>query len=261
MTDMSAPITAPAAGRTLLRWLPWAALLLAIAALIMLGLGPLGWRAGWWHYRLGLQTLMPDAAYVGLAAMAVALLALILAATRTIARRTAVFALIALLLGGVAAYFPWHWSNQRGVYVTLNDVTTDIDNPPSLAFAEQMRTAEHGNPVAYGGEKLAEVQKKAYPDIAPATLSVPPAQAFERALAVAKAKGWTILKTDPGDGIIDADEQSRWFGFTDDIAIRVTAAGGGSRVDIRSGARQGRGDFGVNANRVRGFLAALKAAG
>jgi len=261
MTETTAPVSAPAAGRALLRWLPLLALLIAIAAIVLLVLGPLGWRAGWWHYRVGLQTLMPDAGYVGLAAMAVALLALVLAVTRMIPRGSAVLAVIALLIGGAAAYFPWHWNNQRGVYVTLNDVTTDFADPPSLAFAEQMRAAEHGNPVAYGGETLVEVQKKAYPDITSAMLNVPPAQAFERALAVAKAKGWTIVKTDPAAGIIDADEKSRWFGFTDDIAIRVTASGNGSRVDIRSGARQGRGDFGVNANRVRGFLEALKASG
>jgi uncharacterized protein (DUF1499 family) len=93
-------------------------------------------------------------------------------------------------------------------------------------------------------------------------LSVPPAQAFDKALAVAKAKGWTILHADKQAGIIEGYDKSLWFGFTDDVAIRVTAADPGdhsrSRVDIRSGSRQGRGDFGVNAARVRGFLAALK---
>ncbi|MFZ2004970.1 MAG: DUF1499 domain-containing protein, partial [Stellaceae bacterium] len=73
-----------------------------------------------------------------------------------------------------------------------------------------------------------------------------------------KGKGWTIVKSDPEAGVIDAYDRSFWFGFADDVAIRVTAADKGSRVDIRSGSRQGRGDFGVNAARVRGFLAALK---
>jgi hypothetical protein len=231
---------------------------LAIIAVLLLAAGPIGWRAGWWHFRVGFLTLMPDAGYVGLVAVAVSLLALIVGG-HTIARRGVVLAVLGLVIGGAAAYFPLHWNSQRGAYPRLNDVTTDADNPPSLAFAAAMRQAEHGHPVTYGGAKIAEVQQKFYPDIKPAMLDLPPPKAFELALAAAKGKGWTIVKADAAAGIIDVDERSRWFGFTDDIAIRVTPAGEGSRVDIRSASRQGRGDFGVNAARVRGYLAALRA--
>jgi uncharacterized protein (DUF1499 family) len=232
---------------------------LALAALLMLAAGPFGWRAGWWHYRLGLQTLMPYAFYVGVAGMAISALALI-GGVQGIARRGIILAVLGVLIGGTAAYLPWHWNGLRAAFPRVNDITTDFDNPPSLAFAEGMRKAEHGNPVAYGGTKLTTVQKKSYPDIVPEMLDLPPAQAFDRALAVAQARGWSILKADPAAGIIEASERSRWYGFTDDIAVRITPLDSGSRVDIRSGARQGGGDFGVNATRVRGFLAALHAA-
>src|ERR1043166_3589248 len=119
-----------------------------------------------------------------------------------------------------------------------------------------MRRAEEGNPIAYRGAEMATVQRKAYPDIAPAILDLPPIPAFDLALAVAKAQDWTIVRTDPEGGVIDAIDRSRWFGFTDDIAIRVSPAGTGSRIDIRSGARQGGSDFGVNAKRGRDYLAA-----
>jgi uncharacterized protein (DUF1499 family) len=244
-------------GHRVFRLLPCLALALAIAAVILLVIGPLGWRAGWWHYRVGLQTLLPYAGYVGLGAIAVSVLALVLAAAGKITRGGIVLALLGLLIGGTAAYFPWHWSNQRGVFPPINDVTTDPDNPPSLAFSEQMRQAEHASSIAYGGSGVAAAQQKSYPDIAPAMLAVPPAQAFDRALATARAQGWTIVKSDSAAGTIDAYEKSRWFGFTDDVAIRVTPSANGSRVDIRSASRQGRGDFGVNANRIRAFLAAL----
>jgi len=234
---------------------------LAVAALLLLAAGPIGWRAGWWHYRVGLRTLLPDAGYVGLAAIAVSALALVLAAARGATRRGVVLAVLGLLIGGVAAYFPWHWNNLRGVYPSFNDITTDIDNPPSLAFSEAARRAEHASSAAYGGPGVAAQQKKSYPDIAPAMLDLSPTQAFEKALAAAKSQGWTIVKTDPEAGTIDAGDRSRWFGFTDDIAIRVTPEGKGSRIDIRSAARQGRSDFGVNAARVRRYLAALRAAG
>jgi uncharacterized protein (DUF1499 family) len=153
---------------------------------------------------------------------------------------------------------------MRGVYPPMHDITTDAANPPSFDFAAALRAAEHGAGVAYPSDAAA-MQQKYYPGIEPALLDTPPAQAFDRALAVVKAKGWTIVNADPQAGIIDAYDRSFWFGFADDVAIRVTATDPGvlthSRVDIRSGSRQGRGDFGVNAARVRGFLAALKTRG
>jgi uncharacterized protein (DUF1499 family) len=231
---------------------------LGIAALLALAAGPVGWRAGWWHYRIGLQVLMPGAGIVGAAAVAASLAALSFG-FRSIARRGVVVALLGLVIGGAAAYFPWYWSDRLGSFPQVNDVTTDADDPPSLAFAAAARRAEQGNPAAYAGAEPATVQRQTYPDIMPAVLDVPRAAAFDRALSVARAKGWTVVRSDPAAGVIEAADRSRWFGFIDDIAVRVRAAGGGSRVDIRSSARQGRGDFGVNARRVQDFLAAVKA--
>lgn len=255
MTIATAPRSTAGSGLT--RLIGTFGLVLAVAALLLLAAGPFGWRAGWWSFRLAFTTLMPYAFYVGVAAMAVSVLGLLFA-LGSMQRRGVVLAVLGLVIGGVAAYFPWHASEMRGVYPPMHDITTDAANPPSFDFAAAMRTAEQGAGVAYPADAGAQ-QQKFYPGIEAAMLAVPPAQAFDRALAVVKAKGWTIVKTDPQAGVIDAYDKSFWFGFTDDVAIRVTAADNGSRVDIRSGSRQGRGDFGVNAARVRGFLAALKA--
>ncbi len=229
---------------------------LAVGSLLLLTAGPVGWRVGWWSYQIAFTTLMPCAFYGGLAAMVVSALGLIAGLGR-IVRREIVGAGVGLILGGVATYFPWHASEARGVFPPMHDITTDFSDPPSFDFATEMRAAEHGAPVAYPGQSTVAMQQKFYPGIAPAMLDIPPARAFDRVLAVVKADGWTIVKSDPAAGIIDAYDRSFWFGFTDDIAIRVTQAANGSRVDIRSGSRQGRGDFGVNAARVRGFLATL----
>ena len=70
--------------------------------------------------------------------------------------------------------------------------------------------------------------------------------------------GWTIVAADEAAGRIEASERSRWFGFTDDIIVRVTASGSGSRVDVRSSSRLGRSDFGVNAARIRRFADAIR---
>jgi uncharacterized protein (DUF1499 family) len=232
-------------------------LVLAVVALLLLAAGPVGWRAGWWSFRVAFTTLMPYAFYVGGAALVISALALVVA-LGSIRRRGLILAGCGLVIGGVAAYFPWHASEMRGVYPPMHDITTDAANPPSFEFAAAMRAAEQGAAVAYPAD-AAGMQQKYYAGIEPAMLAVPPAEAFDRALAVVKAKGWTIVKADPQAGVIDAYDRSFWFGFTDDVAIRVTATDKGSRVDIRSGSRQGRGDFGVNAARVRGVLAALNA--
>jgi uncharacterized protein (DUF1499 family) len=254
MTTTAAPHST--AGSGIARLIGVLGVVLAVGALLLLAAGPVGWRAGWWSFRLAFTTLMPYAFYVGVAAMAVSVLAL-LVALGSIRRRGVVLAALGLVIGGIAAYFPWHASEMRGVYPPMHDITTDAANPPSFDFAAAMRTAEQGAGAAYPADASA-MQEKYYPGIGPAMLAMPPAQAFDRALAVVKAKGWTIVKADPAAGVIDAYDKSFWFGFTDDVAIRVTATDTGSRIDIRSGSRQGRGDFGVNAARVRGFLTALK---
>lgn len=236
---------------------PAAGFVLAIAALLLLVMAPLGWRAGWWSYGTSLLTLLPYAAYAAIAGGIVSVLALVFG-WGALSRRGVVMAAIGLVVAAGVGYVPWHWSQMRGVYPPINDITTDTANPPTYFAVLAARAAESSNPVAYD-QKTAALQKKAYPDIAPVTLPVPPAAAFKKALEAAKAKGWTIDAADPTTGHIEASQSSFWFGFTDDIAIRVAADGSGSRIDIRSHSRHGRGDFGVNANRVRGYIAALRA--
>jgi uncharacterized protein (DUF1499 family) len=259
MTSTTAPPAATGLGYRVMRRLPLLALLLAIAAAVLLLLGPLGWRAGWWHFRVGFFYLMPSAFYCGLAAVAVGLAALALGARSQGWGRMAI-GVVALVIGGTIAYVPWHYNGMRGIYPAIHDITTDWDNPPQFHAILPLREALKANPVAYEGAKVSDRQREAYPDIAPLTLDLAPKEALERALGVARQIGWTIVASDPAAGRIEASQRTRWFGFTDDVVVRITAVGAGSRVDLRSVSRVGRGDFGVNAARVRRFLAAMRAA-
>jgi uncharacterized protein (DUF1499 family) len=81
---------------------------------------------------------------------------------------------------------------------------------------------------------------------------------FDRARLVADNQGWTVVASDPAAGRIEATDTTRWFGFTDDIVVRLTAWGTGTRVDVRSASRSGSTDAGTNARRVQRFLAALQ---
>jgi uncharacterized protein (DUF1499 family) len=249
--------TTASAGRSPLRHVPVLAAALAVVAAVLLALGPIGWRAGWWHFRFAFLTLMPWAAYFGIAALGVSLIALLFGRSRIEWRGIAV-AVAAFIAGLLTAYLPWHYDQIRQTVPPIHDITTDPGNPPAFAAVVATRAADGGNPVAYEGSKIAEQQGQAYPDIAPLTLALTPDAAFNRALDVAKRMGWTMVAADPAAGRIEASDRSRWFGFTDDIVVRVTASGSGSRIDVRSSSRLGRSDFGVNAARVRAYLAELR---
>ena len=66
--------------------------------------------------------------------------------------------------------------------------------------------------------------------------------------------GWDLVEANATAGRIEATDTTFWFGFKDDVVIRVTPADGGSRVDVRSLSRVGGGDAGTNAKRIRAYL-------
>jgi uncharacterized protein (DUF1499 family) len=245
--------------RSVLRHAPPLALVLALIALALLALGPIGWRAGWWHFGFALLNLMPWAAYFGIAALAVSVPTLLLGWSR-IGRRGIAVAILAFAIGGLIAYVPWHYDQIRKKVPPIHDITTDPDNPPAFIAVVPLREAEGPDRVAYEGAKIAEQQRRAYPDIVPLALALQPSAAFSRALETAQRMGWTIVATDDAAGRIEASDRSRWFGFTDDIVVLITPSGSGSRIDLRSAARLGRSDFGVNAARIKTYLAALRTA-
>jgi uncharacterized protein (DUF1499 family) len=238
----------------------WGALLgcgLAVAAILTLALGPLGWRIGLWHFRFAFGVLMPCAAYGGLAAAMLSTATLILARAR-LDRRVAALAVAGVVVGAFTAYLPWHFSRLGQSLPHINDITTDSVDPPTLAAVLPARAAEAARTAQYAGPAVAREQQAGYPDIAPLKTVLPPTETFAHALETALSmQGWRIVAVDPATGRIEGSQSSFWFGFTDDFVIRIRPDGSGSRVDMRSLSRQGRGDFGVNATRVRAYLAAL----
>ena len=217
---------------------------LAAAALILLLASGPGHRLGLWDYRVALSVLRA-AAYVGFAAAGASLLFLLVARLRRSGWKLFVAAFVA---GACAAAVPLQFQRQARAVPPINDISTDTADPPR--FLE-------GRP--YAGAETAARQREAYPDLQPAVLALPQQAAFEKALAAARAQGWEIVRADPAGGRIEATATTPWFGFKDDVAIRVLPAGTtGSRVDVRSKSRVGRGDAGANAARIRRFLAAVK---
>ncbi len=81
---------------------------------------------------------------------------------------------------------------------------------------------------------------------------------FAAVLAVARKSGWTVAAAVADEGRLEATAATPWFGFKDDIVVRVAAEAGGTKVDVRSASRVGRSDLGVNAERIRAFSRALR---
>jgi uncharacterized protein (DUF1499 family) len=223
------------------------------AALALLASGP-GYRLGIWHFRTGIS-LVRWAAYLSIAGVLLAVIALVIPRLRGGAARWLAAALaVAGVTGGITGY----WASRASSVPRIHDITTDTDNPPQLVATLPLRAGAE-NTAVYGGPKLAAEQKQGYPDIAPLALPVPPRTAFERAQRAAKEMGWLIIAADPAAGRLEATDTTLWFGFHDDIVVRIVAADGGCRVDVRSVSRVGRSDIGTNAKRIRGFLDLLRA--
>ena len=90
-----------------------------------------------------------------------------------------------------------------------------------------------------------------------------PAEAVQRAEALIGKRGWRVARVDRQAGTIEATATTLFFRFKDDVVVRVRAdpaRPGGSIVDMRSISRVGGSDVGVNAGRIRAFLADLQAA-
>lgn len=229
-----------------------ALVLAAAGAAMLLGSGP-GYRFGLWQLGAAFG-LLRAAAFAGLGAAALALVGLAVPRLREgSARRLAA----SLVVGLAVAYAPWQFDRSARSAPPIHDISTDTVSPPQFVAVVPLR-AGAPNPPEYDGPQVAELQRKGYPDIGPLKLNVPVQVAFNRARDAAQGMGWEIVGSDAATGRIEATATTLWFGFKDDIVIRVTPEGPGSRIDVRSKSRVGQSDVGANAKRIRDYLASLR---
>jgi uncharacterized protein (DUF1499 family) len=234
-------------------------IVLAIVALLMLGSAP-------FLYRTGLQPLqvsfllLRNGVFVAGAAAVLSLVALV--GWGRYGRGLRRLVPVAFVLSAAIGAVPFTFFNPRNPPPPIHDITTDMDNPPAFAAVLPLREASKASNAVEYPAKTAAVQKQAYADIQPVMTKMPPSQAYVRALAAARAMGWTMVAQDSATGLIEASDTTFWFGFTDDVVIRVAAAdpangNDGSRIDIRSLSRIGGSDVGANAKRIRAYEAKL----
>lgn len=224
----------------------------ALAAGLLLASGP-GHRFGLWPYGLAVG-LVVAAGALALAGAALALAGLAIPRLRAGFGRSLAFGLASAL---AVAYAPLQFAWNASAVPPIHDISTDTDDPPAFVAVVPLRAGSANGP-EYDGPQAAALQHRAYPDIQPLRLAAPVQVTYDRALDAARAMGWEIVMKAPAEGRIEATATTRWFGFKDDIVIRITAEGTGSRIDVRSKSRVGRSDVGANARRIRAFLANLR---
>lgn len=177
---------------------------------------------------------------------------------RTGTRGTA-SALFGLIVSGLILCWPLSVLPRASTLPNINDVTTDTTRPPP--FVELARQRPKGaNPARYPGAAVARLQTDFYRELQPLFVNRSATDAFDLATQALRRLRMVIVNEVPvgteqrGEGLIEAYDRTLVLGFYDDVAVRVTAIGASSRIDVRSASRYGRHDLGRNAQRVRDIL-------
>ncbi|MFI5304024.1 MAG: DUF1499 domain-containing protein [Nitrospiria bacterium] len=212
--------------------------------------GP-GSRFGWWHFGFGFSIL--KFCFYGAIATLILWVVGIIRIRKAISRKRLIKAVSTLLIILILIMIPLNLIGRAKHFPRIHDITTDFEDPPLFRSILLLRK-DSPNSAAYGGPEVSALQKKGYPDIKPLFLSIPPDQAFEKALEKANELKWEIVDANAAEKRIEATDTTFWFGFKDDIVIRITPSNGGSRIDLRSVSRVGLSDVGTNALRIRRYL-------
>ncbi len=246
----------------------WSGKLVFIAAIssALAGLiGPIGSGMGLWPFSLGLRILFYS--FIG------AIVALLLGFLFGFLGRKKTPAPPRLLrwTGMAVALVYAGWLLNMAMVArsvpSIHDVSTDLADPPvfkSLAIrADNLDQIPGAEDSAMRGlnpqQRWESLHRSAYGDIRSVRINQPVGAVIEKANRLAKARGWEIALVSAAEGRLEATETSRLFRFKDDVVLRVrpTENGEGSIVDMRSISRVGQSDIGVNAKRIKTFLADL----
>ncbi len=215
---------------------------------------------------------------LGLADTAAALVALGLAFTlAAIALAFGAYALIRIWIhgyaGGAAAAIGTVWglatlapaialAPYLAVYPLLNQVSTDLVDPPAFVWADRARIAQRLAPVPAITPAARAAQEAAYPRLVSMRIDLPAPEAFQLIGQMMERRRWSVLDRRPPQartpGRIEATARTALFGFPDDVVVRITPLGQESRIDMRSASRFGAHDFGSNAQRVTAFMTELR---
>ncbi len=249
------------------------ALILAFLPVVVIFIGAVGTKLGWWSWKAGFVAVMVRgplgmgwAPALTTLAIVVALVGLVISIWAGLWRRSLTALVVSILtmgvfivMGGAAKKAP-----------PIHDVATEWSKPMMFSDRVMKMRGPHANPVMpdavmtsgpLNGQKLSEINARTCADAQPVMLTVAPEQAYAKAKGVLVKDGLKIVTDDPAAGRLEAVATSFWYGFKDDVLVLVQAEGAGSRIDMRSVSRVGVSDLGQNCERVARLAAAMSAQG
>ena len=238
------------------RWWAQAILIGGVIAVVCLPLGALGTKFGLWAFTGGFMLLAAGAVLATLASFLGVIAYIVTLRKQLLAERPTL--LIGIFLGVVVLAILGTQYSAASSVPPIHNISTDTENPPQFDKIVAIRSAAQANPLAYDAAALAPQQTAAYPWVKPLTLMAPVDEVVDRAEAVMRDMGLEIVSSNKTTGLVEATATTFWFGFKDDVAVRVQpAADGGTQVDLRSVSRVGQSDLGANAARIGEILKGL----
>jgi len=233
-------------------WWARATLIGSVVALVLLFLGPIGTRIGVWDFQIGLLVLIPAGVLLAAIGLIVAIISIFVSRKRGFSgdmpALLASITICAVIIGLMGIQF------SKGASVPpIHNISTDIEDPPQFEAVAALR-GEGTNPLEYDSAKIGPQQQNAYPDVSTLTLSSSKSDTVGRVVQALEDMGLEIVAVDEASGIVEATATTFWFGFKDDLVVRVRESGPGSEVDVRSVSRVGLSDLGANAARILDLL-------
>jgi hypothetical protein len=235
-------------------WWAKAILIGAVIGAVLLPLGALGSRFGIWSFQTGFLGLA-GGTILAVLGLVLGVVGLIVASKRQLpGNKPPIYlgvAISVLILAVTGAQFSAAYSVPP-----IHNISTDVSDPPQFDKVVALR-GEGTNPLEFDAETIAPLQGEHYPWVKPLMSDDSPADAFVAALAAVEDLGLDVVNADADGGLIEATATTFWFGFKDDVAVRVRPTAGGSVIDVRSVSRVGLSDLGANARRIGEILDAL----
>lgn len=170
-------------------------------------------------------------------------------------RKTVTFASAALviILSLIAIIMPLRMMSTANNVPAIHDISTDMTTPPEFVAIAPLR-ANAPNPVEYAGIETATQQRVAYPELQTMSYAQSKAELISAVEQASNNLGWNLVNSDIKDGLVEATDSTMWFGFKDDVVVRITDNGNERLLDVRSKSRVGGSDLGKNAQRIGGFI-------
>lgn len=265
------------------------ALAVSIFAVLWFAIAALGTKFGLWPWQVGLgQMTIGIGPGIAMLALGLSIIAQVIALIKAPRTQPFILALAATLIAAFCMFRLAGLGAQANALPPLHDIQTNWEDPIQFSDALMAARAAQGetNPVldaptvpdyaeqrwpGTAGRLVSEVQEEAetkeagkgtvYQKMETLYFSQSPQEVAAVAERIMDRRGWDILapETTEGDTLqVEATATSGWFGFKDDVAVRLRAVNGVTEVDIRSTSRVGLSDLGANSTRVYGLMVELE---